>query len=224
MISHHSSTGSKVIALCPDSALLLEAFRSADSDFVWDSRMGRQSSRATAQKVWKAWGAKLVRLSSLGGKNVGFPSRVSRRMGPLCLSSLLLCAELWFVLREVIWDAQALFSCQEIVVSGLPAIISLSHPFPHWWRVSTFWALFQLLSDFSGVQTDFFGLIPLQKRTAEGAQAGGVSNPDANTVLGKSAKMRWLQAGKGLWGIKIQCTSTGFWICFGKCANKTVSL
>lgn len=93
MISHHSSTG-KVMASWPDSALLLEAFPSADSDFVWDSRGGK-TEPTTAQKVWKAWGAKLVRLSSLGEKDIDFPSRISRRMGPLSPSCLLLYAELW---------------------------------------------------------------------------------------------------------------------------------
>lgn len=109
MISHHNSARSKVMESWPDSALLLAAFPSADSDFVRDSRVGRQSSPTTSQKVWKAWGAKLVRLSSLDDKDIGFPSRVSRRMGPLSPSSLLLYAELdcAFLLWEVIWDAQA---------------------------------------------------------------------------------------------------------------------
>lgn len=105
------------------------------------------------------------------GRTSIFPQGSAEEWG-LCLQAVcssMLSYDCAFLLWEIIWDAQAVVSCQEIVVSGLHAIIFLSHPFPHWWQVSTFWALFQLLSEFFGVLTDFFGVFSPAKKDSTGS-------------------------------------------------------
>ena len=83
--------------------------------------------------------------------------------------SSLLSSDSAYFLREVIWDAQALISCQEKAVSGLRAIISRFVPFPRWWQISTSWALLQLLSDFFCFFKQISLVLPLWKRTVQGA-------------------------------------------------------
>lgn len=82
------------MASLSDSVLLLKALPPAATDFVRDRRVEKQTSPSTAGEVWKARGGKLGRLASLGGEDISFPSRVSKRMGSLSPRSSLLSAEL----------------------------------------------------------------------------------------------------------------------------------
>lgn len=190
MISHHSSMGSKVMESWPDSALLLEAFPSAAG---WEDRAPQPKCEEPSWSDCPFWVA----------RTSVFPQGSAEGWG-LCLQALcssMLSYDCAFLLWEAIWNAQALVSCQEIAVLRLPATISLSHPFPHWWWVSTSWALFQLLSDFFGIQTNFFGFFfPCRKGQHKEHRQEGC--PVLMQALSQGyhhiAQLRWLEGGRGL--------------------------
>lgn len=190
------------MASWPDSALLLEALPPADSGFVWDSRAGRQSSPSTAQKVWKVWGAKLVRLASLGSKDIDFPSRVSRRMRPLSPSSLLLYTELWLcfltlgsylrctgshLLPRNSGDRTA---CYNFSLSSFPTLMAGfnflgSFPF----AVRFLWCINKFLWFFPGRKGQH------REHRQEGCPVLMQALSQGHHHI---AKLRWLQAGQGL--------------------------
>lgn len=124
----------------------------------------------------------------------------AERLGPLSPNLLFLSTELWLLLLslEVIWNTQALVSCQEMVVSRLCAIISFFVPFSHWWWISTFFGLFssccQDSLSFKQISLSF----PMWKRTVLRGQVAGVSSPDSSIVPEMSPHILWL-----LWGFQV---------------------
>lgn len=162
-------------------------------------QQGGKTEPTTAQRVWKAWGAKLVRLSSLGGRDIDFPLRIRG----LCLQALcssMLSYDCVFLLWEVFWDAQAVVSCQEIVVSGLHAIIFLS-------VFSTLMAGLNFLGSFPVAvrilwcaNRFLWGFFPCRKGQHREHRQKGC--PILKQALSQghhhTAKPRWLQAGQDL--------------------------